>query len=132
MVPTDTREAPEESEFTGMTILLLLILSSSVWAEGSLAKEMAQGTVTALEILVGGAGSMWLLFWLVGKKGGFNTASPTPHKVEDVGPIDRQKATAFANKEREAMRQPTPDWDKKIPDAFDMVATEPNFYYTPE
>jgi len=48
---------------------------------------MAQGTVTALGVLVGGAGSMWLLFWLVGKK-------------------------------REAMRQPTPDWDKKADQNF--------------
>jgi hypothetical protein len=64
---------------------------------------------------------MWLLFWFVEKMGGHRRMEFTPHKVEDIGPIDRSKNHAFAAQERENMRKETPNWNADIPDAFDMV-----------
>lgn len=101
-------------------LLLALCLSAPAWCE-SMGKQVAQGTLIALGVLVGGAGGMWLLFWFVEKMGGRGRMEFTPHNVEDVGPIDRTKNHAFAAQERENMRKETPNWNAHVHDAFDSV-----------
>lgn len=71
--------------------------------------EILNGFGVALGILVVGAGGMWLLFAYVQKFGGMGAANWKAHEVEDVGPIDRQKSNAFAERERQAMREPFVD-----------------------
>ncbi|MBS2036112.1 hypothetical protein JST97_14075 [bacterium] len=101
------------------SLVLVLCLTASAWCEEPFARQLASGFGTALSILVVGAASMWLLFAYVQKFGGMGATQPwSAHKVEDVGPIDRQKANAFAEKERAAMREPFvdtykyPDWSQ--------------------
>ncbi len=71
--------------------------------------EILQGTLVALGVILGGFASMWLLFAFVHKFGGMGSANWQAHDVEDVGTIDRQKARAFAEKQREADRKPFVD-----------------------
>jgi len=92
-------------------LCILLFLCAPVWAaEPSVQQEVTQGIKWALIVAGSAIGGMWLLFAFIQKFGGMGSAGfYKPHKVEDVGPIDRQKSNAFAAKEREAMRQPYVD-----------------------
>ncbi|MFN8608536.1 MAG: hypothetical protein U0931_13445 [Vulcanimicrobiota bacterium] len=96
-----------------------LLLSSPAWCEESMSSQMLHGFGTAASILFLGAAGMWLLFAYVQKFGGMGSnQSWGPHQVQETGPIDRQKANAFAEKERAAMREPFvdnyqyPDWSQ--------------------
>ena len=97
-------------------LLWMFLMTAPAWCEESFGKQMLNGFGIAFGIIVVGAGSMWLLFAYAQKFGGMGpNATINPHKVEEVGPIDRQKANAFAAKEREAMREPYVD-NYKYPD----------------
>jgi hypothetical protein len=94
----------------------VLNLTAPAWCEESFGQQMLSGFGTAFGIIVVAASFMWLLFAYCQKFGGMGpNAKIEPHKVQDVGSIDRQKANAFATKEREAMRQPFVD-NYKYPD----------------
>lgn len=88
----------------------VLLMTAPAWCEASLGRQVLSGFAVAFGIIVVGAGSMWLLFAFVQKFGGMGpNARIEPYRVQDIGEIDRQKADAFAEKEREAMRQPFVD-----------------------
>lgn len=74
-----------------------------------MASEMFHGFLVALGVILGGFGSMWLLFAFVHKFGGMGHANWQAHNVEDIGTIDRHKMRAFAERQREADRQPFVD-----------------------
>ncbi|MBX3166644.1 MAG: hypothetical protein KF760_04500 [Candidatus Eremiobacteraeota bacterium] len=93
-----------------MRKLFWFLLTASAWAdEPSMQQDILLGFKWAVILVVGVIGGMWLLFAFVQKFGGMGGAQWGPHKVEDIGPIDRQKSNAFAAREREAMRQPYVD-----------------------
>lgn len=56
-----------------------------------MASEMFHGFLVALGVILGGFGSMWLLFAFVHKFGGMGHANWQAHNVEDIGTIDRHK-----------------------------------------
>ena len=66
-------------------------------APPSAAKEMAAGFLWAGGILFGGGFLFFAIFWFVHKASGMGAGGLTPHRVEPLGPLDRDKVRKFVN-----------------------------------
>jgi hypothetical protein len=73
--------------------------------EPSFASQLAGGTLKALVAMLAFGGAFFGLFWLLQKGMRTGTGDFRPHRVEPVGPIDRDRVRNFVN----TPSAPTPD-----------------------